>query len=146
MKRRNKESSPSDALTPKKRDKIRTCLCACPLTPTPQPHLSAPCLCKIKMCRSIKMAMIFAIRTTCYPLILMLCCNVFIFVVKQGVPSDEGLEWPYQSCLLYTKYTFFRLFARLQSRDINGMSPNLLTWRWQFFEFFDELALKQILQ
>ena len=31
-------------------------------------------------------------RTTRYSLILMLCCNVFIFVVKQ-VPSDEDLEW-----------------------------------------------------
>ena len=33
-----------------------------------------------------------AIRTTRYPLILILCCDVFIFVVKQGVPSDEDLE------------------------------------------------------
>ena len=31
-------------------------------------------------------------RTTRYPLMLMLCCNVFIFVVKQGVPSGEDLE------------------------------------------------------
>ena len=112
--RPNEESSPSDALTPKKRGKIRTCLWACPLTPPPpQPHLSAPCLCKIKMCGSRKMAWIFAIRTTRYPLILMLYCNIFIFVVKQGVPSDEDLEWPYPSCLLYTKDTFFKLFARL---------------------------------
>ena len=27
----------------------------------------------------------------------------------------------------------FELFARLQTRDINGMSPNPFTWRWQFF-------------
>ena len=33
------------------------------------------------------------IRTTRYPLILMLCCDVFMFLVKQGVPSDEDLEW-----------------------------------------------------
>ena len=31
--------------------------------------------------------------TTRYPLILMLCCDVFMFLVKQGVPSDEELEW-----------------------------------------------------
>ena len=61
--------------------------------------------------------------------ILMLCCDVQIFVVKQGVPSDKDLEWPYPSCLLYAKYVFFKLSARLQSKDINGMSPNLLTWR-----------------
>ena len=24
---------------------------------------------------------------------LMLCCDVFIFVVKQRVPSDKDLEW-----------------------------------------------------
>ncbi|CAH3030990.1 unnamed protein product, partial [Pocillopora meandrina] len=34
-----------------------------------------------------------AIRTTRYPLILMLCCDVFMFLVNQGVPSDEELEW-----------------------------------------------------
>ena len=32
-------------------------------------------------------------RTTRYPLILMLFCDVFLFSVKQGVPSDEDLEW-----------------------------------------------------
>ena len=52
VKRRAKESSLGDALTPKKRKtgfagKMRTCLWACPLTPTPQPHLPSPCLCKI---------------------------------------------------------------------------------------------------
>ena len=26
-------------------------------------------------------------------IILMLCCDVFMFLVKQGVPSDEDLEW-----------------------------------------------------
>ena len=44
---RNEESSPSDALTPKKRKtrlagKMRTYLWACPLTATPQPHLPFP--------------------------------------------------------------------------------------------------------
>ena len=32
-------------------------------------------------------------RTTRYPLILILICDVFMFLVKQGVPSDEDLEW-----------------------------------------------------
>ena len=112
VKRRDEESSPCDALTPKKRKsgfagKMRTYLWACPLTPTPQPHLPSPCLCKIKMCGSSKMAWIFAIRNTRYPLILMLCCDVQIFVVKQEVPRDEDLEWPYPSCLLYAKYIYF---------------------------------------
>ena len=38
------------------------------------------------------MARMVAIRTTRYPLILMLFCDVFMFSVKQGVPSDEELE------------------------------------------------------
>ena len=54
------------------------------------------------------MARIDAIRTTRYPLILMLCCDVLTFVVKQVVPSDEDLEWLYPSCLLYEE--FFRAF------------------------------------
>ena len=45
--RRDEESSPSDALTPKRRKtrlagKMRTYLWACPLTATPQPHLPFP--------------------------------------------------------------------------------------------------------
>ena len=48
LKRRDEESSPNDALTPKKgktflADKVRA-------------YLPAPCLCKIKMCGSSKMA------------------------------------------------------------------------------------------
>ena len=97
VKRRKEESSPKDALTPKKgkthfAGKMRTYLWACPVTPTPQPDLSSPCLCKINMRGFSKMAWIDVIRTTRYPLILMLCCDVFIFVVQQGVPSDEDLE------------------------------------------------------
>ena len=38
------------------------------------------------------MAQMVAIRTTCYPLILMLFCDVFMFLVKQGVPRNEDLE------------------------------------------------------
>ena len=49
------------------------------------------------------MARIDAVRTTRYPLILMLCYDVLTFVVKQVVPSDEDLEWLYLSCLLYEK-------------------------------------------
>ena len=92
MKRCHEESSPSDASTPKERGKMRTYLWACLLTSTPQPNLLSPCLCKIKTRRSSKMVRIVAMRTTRYSLILMLCYNVFIFVVKQ-VPSDEDLEW-----------------------------------------------------
>ena len=91
---------------------MRTCLWACPLTPTPQPHHPSPCLCNINMRGSSKVARIDAIRTTRYSLILILCCEVFIFVVKQGVPSDEDLEWPYPSCLLYGKEFFLELFAK----------------------------------
>ena len=59
--RRNEESSPSDALTPKKRKtrlagKMRTYPWARPLTPTPQPHIPFPCFRKIKMRGSSKMA------------------------------------------------------------------------------------------
>ena len=39
------------------------------------------------------MAGIVAIRTTRYPLILMLCCNIFIFLVKQEDLRDENLQW-----------------------------------------------------
>ena len=97
VKRREEESSPKDALTPKEgktrfSGKMRTYLWACPVTPTPQLHLPFPCLCKINVCRSSKMTWIDAILTTRYPLILMLCCDDCIFVVKQGVPSDEDLE------------------------------------------------------
>ena len=31
------------------------------------------------------------------------------------------------------KKSFLEFFARLQSRDINDMSPNPFTWRLQFF-------------
>ena len=40
-------------------------------------------------------------------LISMLSCDVFMCLVKQGVPSDEDLEWLYPSFLLYEK-EFFR--------------------------------------
>ena len=61
VKRRKEESSPKDALTPKKgkthfAGKMRTYLWACPVTPTPQPDLSSPCLCKINMRGFSKMA------------------------------------------------------------------------------------------
>ena len=87
VKRRKEESSPMDALTPKKgktrfAGKIRTYLWACPVTPTPQPNLSSSCLCKINMRGSSKMAWTDVIRTTRYPLILILRCDVFIFVVN----------------------------------------------------------------
>ena len=60
VKRRDEESSPSDALTPKKRKtrlagKMRTYLWACPLTPTPPTPSSFSLLFKIKMRGSRKM-------------------------------------------------------------------------------------------
>ena len=121
VKRHDEESSPNDALTPKKgktrvAGKVRRYLWVCPLTPhtppPPSPHLPSPCLCKMKMHGSSKMAWIDAIRTARYPLILMLRRDVFMFVVKQGVPSDEDLEWPYPSCLSYGK-DFFRAFRSI---------------------------------
>ena len=42
---------------------------------------------------SSKIVWIVAIRTTRYPLILVPCGDVFVFLVEQGVPSDEELEW-----------------------------------------------------
>ena len=35
--------------------------------------------------------------------------------------------------LLIVWKSFLELFARLQTIDINGMSPNPITWRWKFF-------------
>ena len=87
VKRRKEESSPKDALTRKKGEthfagKIRIYLWACPLTPTPQPHLSSPSPTflppappffpqpylsspsEINMRGSRKMAWIVAVRTT----------------------------------------------------------------------------------
>ena len=117
VKRRDEESSPSNALTPKKRKtrlagKMRTHLWARPSTANSQPHLPFPCFCKIKMRGSSKMAWIDAVRSTRYSLILMLCCDVFMFLVKQGVPSDEDLGWLYPSCFVYEK-EFFRAFRSI---------------------------------
>ena len=50
-----------------------------------------------------EMAWIDTVLTTRYPLISMLSCDVFMCLVKQGVPSDEDLEWLYPSFLLYEK-------------------------------------------
>ena len=94
----DEESSPRDALTRKKRKiclagKMRTYLWACPLTPTPQTHLSFPCCCKIKMRGSRKMSWIDALRI---PAIIPSWCFAVMslcFFVNQGVPSDEDLEW-----------------------------------------------------
>ena len=121
-----------------------TYLWACPLTPIPQPHLPSPCFCEIKMRGSKKMAWIDAVRTTRYPLISMLFCDVFMCLVKQGVPSDDDLEWLYPSFLLYEK-EFLELLARLQTRDINGLSPNPFTWRWQFFLLVEKKSRRYLL-
>ena len=45
---------------------------------------------------------------------------VYVFVFPQVV----FIVW---------KIFVFKLLARLQTRDINGMSPNPFTWRWQLF-------------
>ena len=117
MEGRNEKSSPRDVLTPKKKKtrsagKMRTYLWACQLTPTPQPHLPFPRFCKIKVRGSSKMAWINAVRTTRYPLITMLWCDVFMCLGKQGVPSNEDLERLFPSFLLYEKY-FFRAFRSI---------------------------------
>ena len=39
------------------------------------------------------MAGIVVVRTTRYLLMLMLCCNIFIFLVKQEDLRNEDLEW-----------------------------------------------------
>ena len=39
----------------------------------------------------------------------------------------------------------FELFARLQTRDINGMSPNPFTWRWQFFLLVEKKSRRYLL-
>ena len=100
-----------------------------PVNPHPPTPSSFPCFCKIKMRGSSKMAWIDAVRTTRYRLILMLCYDVFKFLVKQGVPSDEDLEWLYPSCLLYEKESFLR-FRSIATRDIDHMWPNPFIWRW----------------
>ena len=83
--------------------------------PPPQPHLPFPCFCKIKVRGSSKMAWIDAVGTTRYSPIWMLCCDVFIFLVKQGVPCDEDFECLYPSCLLNGK-TFFRAFLSIANK------------------------------
>ena len=86
-----------------------------PFDPHPPTPSSFSCFCKIYMHRSIKMARLDAVRTTHYPLILMLCCDVFIFLVKQGVPCNEDFECLHPSCLLNGK-TFFRAFLSILNR------------------------------
>ena len=115
-----------------------------PVNPSPQPHLPFPRFCKIKVRGSRKMAWIDAVRTTRYPLISLLSCDVFMCLGKQGVPSNEDLERLYPSFLLYEKY-FLELFARLHTRDINGMSPNPFTWRWQFFLLVEKKSRRYLL-
>ena len=68
VKRRDEESSLSDLTLEKRKTRLagktRTYLEACPLTPTPRPHFSSPCLCKIKMRGSSKMTCTDTVRTT----------------------------------------------------------------------------------
>ena len=61
------------------------------------------------------MAWVDAVRTTRYPVISMLSGDVFMCLVKQGVPSDEDLEWLYPSCSLYEKeFKSFSLDCKLE--------------------------------
>ena len=65
-----------------------------------------------------------------------------VFVVnsasqQESVASFVGNQIKAKEDHLMRLYMLFRyflqLFARLQTLDINGMSPNPITWRWKFF-------------
>ena len=136
VKRRDEESSPSDALTPKKRKtrlagKMRTNLWACPITPTLQTHLTSPCLCKIKIGESSKMAWIDAIRTTRYPLILMLCCDVFMFIVQARISQRRKFRVALPKLFILWKRVFFKIFlldCKLKSVYMT-MTISLTVWK-----------------
>ena len=66
------------------------------------------------------------------PFILMLCCDTKIYSGFTQVSY----------CM---QNIFLQLFARLQSRDINGMSPNPFTWRWQVFFLSKEKRTRNLL-
>ena len=57
------------------------------------------------------MAWVDAVRTTRYPVISMLSGDVFMCLVKQGVPSDEDLEWLNQ--VSYCMKKSFRAFRSI---------------------------------
>ena len=56
--------------------------------------------------------------------------------MRHKCPCKFSCQWMslfFPKVFYYKENTFFKLLARLQTRDINGRSPNRLTWRWQFF-------------
>ena len=71
---------------------------------------------------------------TYYPL----SCHLYAFrwclyVFSQARSSQRRRFRVALSKFLIVWKRVLELFARLQTRDINGMSPNPSTWRWQFF-------------
>ena len=98
------------------------------INPTPNPIFLPPCIRTIKMRGCSKIAWMDAIRTTHYPL-LSWCFAVILskeFQVTKIYSGFNQVSYCMQNISL-------QLFTRLQSRDMNGMSPNPLTWRWQVF-------------
>ena len=93
----------------------------------------------IKMRGSSKMAWIVVIRTTRYPLILILCCNVVMFFSQARSFQWRRFRVASPKLLIVWKKIFFTLFARLKIRDISGM-----TWRWQLF-FLAEKRTRNLL-
>ena len=96
VKRRDEESSPSNLTLEKRKTrsacKTRTYLLVCPLTPTPRAHFLPYAFVK-KNAWIQQNGMNRCDTYYSLSLILMLLCDVFMFLVKQGVPSDEDLEW-----------------------------------------------------
>ena len=136
VKRRDEESSPSDALISKKRKtrlagKMRTNLWACPITPTPQTHLTSPCLCKIKMRKPSKMAWTDAIRTTRYRLILILCYDVFMFIVQARISQWRKFRVALPKLFILWKRVFFKSFlldCKLKSVYMT-MTISITVWK-----------------
>ena len=106
----------------------------------PQPHLPSPCIRTIKMRGCSKIAWMDAIRTTRYPL-LSWCIAV---ILSKEFPVTKIYSGFNQVSYCMQKI-FLQLFTRLQSIDMNGMSPNPFTWRWQLFFLAKEKRTRNFL-
>ena len=138
MKRRDDESSLSDALTPKIKEtrlagKMRTYLWVCLSTSYPHPPTwSSPCFCEKKSAWTKENGM-----NRCglyYPLFSHLDALLWCLYVCSQASSSMRRRFRVALPKLLTVWKeFLELFARLQTRDISDMPPNPFTWRWQFF-------------